>query len=222
MTKGKKNPYHCFPFETEDDGCQFSPSAQRNGPHILKVLKKHLPAQGTVLEIAAGTGEHAVAFAPHLKHLKWLASDPAEDKLISIRAWMKLKPCGNLLKPVILDAAAKPWPVEDLDLASPITAIVCVNMIHVAPWSAGHGLLAGAGRILPSGGILYLYGAFKVAGKHTAPSNEVFDAMLKRTDPDWGVRDLREVEMEANKHGLKLKELVAIPANNLSVIFEKG
>ena len=222
MPNKEKKPYHCFPFDTEDDGRQYSPSAQRNGPYILDVLKKHLPSKGTVLEIAAGTGEHAVNFAPALPHLKWLSTDPAGDKVTSIKAWIKAKPSPNLLEPIAIDAATDPWPVEGMNVSPPITAIVCVNMIHVSPWQAGLGLLGAAGRILPKGGILYLYGAYMVDGKHTAPSNVEFDKMLKRTDPAWGLRDLRDVEREGNKHGLKLKDVVDMPANNLSVIFEKG
>lgn len=221
MTGKSKNPYHCFPFETENDGRQYSPSAERNGPHILKILKNHLPKTGTILEIAAGTGEHAVNFAPQLKHLTWLPSDPADDKINSIRAWMKVRPSENLLSPVKIDAAANIWPVENMDLPMPITGIVCINMIHVSSWQAGLGLLAAAGRILPKGGILYLYGAYKIDGEHTAPSNVEFDKMLCETDPEWGVRDLRDVEREAEKHGLKLKDVIEMPANNFSVVFEK-
>lgn len=221
MTEKSKNPYHCFPFESSDDGRQYSPSSQRNAPHILKILKKVLPKKGTVLEIAGGTGEHAVIFAPEFPHLKWQPSDPAVDKLESIRAWVAVNPSPNILPAIAIDAASRHWPVEDLALDPPINAIVCVNMIHVSPWAAGQGLLAGAGRILKKGGILYLYGAYMVDGKHTAPSNMEFDRMIRETDPSWGLRDIGDVEKEARRHGLTLQDMVPMPANNFSVIFEK-
>jgi len=222
MTRGeKKPPYTCFPLEREADGRQVSPSSRRNGPHILKVLKRILPKAGTVLEVAAGSGEHTVMFAPEFTSLSWLPSDPADDKLESIRAWIKAKPADNILPPVALDAASQLWPVEQMAFAKPITAMICINMIHIAPWAAGKGLLAAAGRVLPPGGILYLYGPYNVNGEYTAPSNEVFDLTLKKTDPDWGLRDIREVETEASSNGLKLREVVDMPANNFSLVFQK-
>jgi len=221
MTLDKNNPYKCFPFEKTGDGRQYSPSAQRNGGPILEVLKTCLPDKGTVLEIAAGTGEHSVHFAPEFPNLFWLATDPAADKVESIRAWHKAAPSKNLLPSMEIDAAAKSWPVEDMALRAPITAIICINMIHVAPWRAGQGLLAAAGRILPKGGVLYLYGAYKKGGRHTAPSNKDFDAMLKQTDPAWGLRNMEDVAAEALTHGLKFVRDEAMPANNFSVIFRK-
>jgi len=221
VTLDKNNPYKCFPFERRDDGRQFSPSAQRNAAPILEVLKSCLPKQGTILEIAAGSGEHSIFFAPEFPGNFWLATDPAKDKVESIRAWQVFKPAPNLLPPIALDAAAQKWPVENIDLPASITGIVCVNMIHVSPWKAGQGLLAAAGRILEKEGILYFYGAFMMAGKHTAPSNVEFNAMLKKTDPEWGLRNLEDVEAEANKNGLKLVNVTPMPANNFSVVFQK-
>ncbi len=221
MTLDKNNPYKCFPFERSEDGRQFSPSAQRNAAPILEVLKSCLPSSGTILEVAAGSGEHSVMFAPEFSDNFWLATDPAEDKVGSIRAWHKVKSSPNLLAPMALDSAAKTWPVEKLELPAPITGMVCVNMIHVSPWKAGQGLLAAAGRILDLGGVLYLYGAFMMGGKHTAPSNVEFNAMLKKTDPDWGLRNLEDVEAEAGLNGLKLFKVVPMPANNFSVVFQK-
>ncbi len=222
MTKDKKNPFKCFPFERTGDGRQFSPSAERNAAPILEVLKTCLPGHGTVLEVAAGTGEHSVMFAPEFPNLFWLTTDPAADKIESIRAWHLEKPSTNLLFPMQLDASAKTWPVEGIGLPAPITAIICINMIHVSPWKAGQGLLAAAGRVLPKGGILYLYGAYMKGGKHTAPSNAEFDAMLKKTDPAWGLRNMEDVAAEAKKHGLEFVRDVAMPANNFSVIFRKS
>lgn len=220
MTKGK-NPYQCFPFERTDDGRQYSPSAQRNSAPILEVLKTCLPKAGTILEVAAGSGEHSVRFAPEFPDNYWLATDPAEDKVESIKAWHAVSPTPNLLPPLALDAVAATWPVESIELPAPITAIVCVNMIHVSPWKVTMGLLAAAGRILEKEGILYLYGAYMMGGKHTAPSNAEFDAMLKKTNPEWGLRNLQDVEAEAGKNGLKLIKVVPMPANNFSVVFQK-
>jgi len=214
-----KKPYNCFPLEMEGDGRQISPSSRRNGPHILKILKKVLPREGTVLEVAAGSGEHTVMFAPEFPNLEWLPSDPAANKLESIRAWMKTKPSGNILPPIALDAADLEWPVENRDHS--IAAVICINMIHIAPWDAGKGLLAAAGRILPNGGVLYLYGPYKKGGKFTAPSNKAFDETLKRKNPAWGLRDIGVVEAEAGKHGLKLLDVIDMPANNFSLVFQK-
>lgn len=215
------NPYKCFPFDKENDGRQFSPSAQRNAEPILNVLETCLPEAGTVLEIAAGTGEHSIHFAPAFPKLFWLATDPADDKIESIRAWHALAPADNLLPPMQIDAAANTWPVEDMEFTAPISAIVCVNMIHVSPWTAGQGLLAAAGRILKKGGVLYLYGAYKKGGEHTSQSNADFDAMLRRNDPEWGLRNMEDVAEEAAQHGLEFQRDVAMPANNFSVIFQK-
>lgn len=216
-----KNPFHCFPFEKTGDGRQYSPSSQRNGRYILDVLKKVLPKEGTVLEIASGTGEHAAFFAPEFSHLTWQPSDPADDKIESIKAWIAIIPSPNLLPPIAIDAASDQWPVENQKVTPPITAIVCINMIHVSPWAAGQGLIAAAGRILKKGGVLYFYGAYMVDGHHTAPSNVEFDKMIRKTDSRWGLRDIRDVEKEANKQGLILKDVIPMPANNFSVVFEK-
>lgn len=216
-----KNPFHCFPFEKTGDGRQYSPSSQRNGRYILDVLKKVLPKEGTVLEIASGTGEHAAFFAPEFSHLTWQPSDPADDKIESIKAWIAIIPSPNLLPPIAIDAASDQWPVENQKVTPPITAIVCINMIHVSPWAAGQGLIAAAGRILKKGGVLYFYGAYMIDGHHTAPSNVEFDKMIRKTDSRWGLRDIRDVEKEANKQGLILKDVIPMPANNFSVVFEK-
>jgi SAM-dependent methyltransferase len=196
------------------EGALASPAVARNRDPILAVLRRVLPAQGTVLEIASGTGEHAVHFAAGLPHLTWQPTDPDTDALASIaahRAWAQLP---NLLAPLVLDACAPSWPVTRAD------AVVAINMIHIAPWTAAEGLLAGAGRLLVPGGVLYLYGPFKETGRHTAPSNAAFDASLRARDPDWGVRDLDGVAALAREHGLALAERIAMPANNLSLVFE--
>lgn len=214
-----------------NDNRQFAPATQRNREPILEVLSEVLPAFGTVLEISSGTGEHAVFFAPRLVPRLWIPSDPNPMARASIAAWREHCPAENLYPPIALDVCAPVWPVEqqplpealqDLDLQQyPMRAIVNINMIHIAPWRACLGLLAGAKRLLPPKGILYLYGPFKQAGNHTAPSNEAFDASLQKQNPEWGVRNLEDVVAVAQTHHLALIKTVTMPANNLSVIFQR-
>jgi hypothetical protein len=199
---------------------QYAPATQRNRQPILEVLKRTLPARGNILEIASGTGEHGTFFAPHFHPRQWIPSDANPSFLASIRAWRQDCPTDNLQLPLCLDAIEPRWPIEDT--ADDITGIVNINMIHIAPWQACLGLLAGARRMLPSGGILYLYGPYKVAGKHRAPSNLAFDQSLRQQDPLWGVRDLDEVVAAAERQGLSLEQTFSMPANNLSVIFKKN
>jgi hypothetical protein len=200
----------------EPDQRHFSPPAQRNCQPILSVLSQVLPQQGTVLEVASGSGEHAVFFAPRLPQLLWQPSDLAEENLRSILAWQQAQPAANLLPPLLLDASAADWPIAQA------AAIVNINMIHISPWAACLGLLAGAQRILPSGGVLYLYGPYQRGGRHTAPSNAAFSAMLTQQNPAWAVRDLDDVSRAATAHGLTLTAQIEMPANNLSLIFTRG
>ena len=194
----------------------YRPHVARNRDPILDVLRRMLPARGLILEIASGSGEHAVHFAQALPSLAWQPSDTDAEALASITAHRAAAHLPNLLPPLKLDVTAQTWPVAYAD------DIVCCNMIHIAPWTACEGLIAGAARVLPAGGVLYLYGPYKVGGRHTAPSNAAFDADLRARDPAWGIRDLDEVAALAEKHGLTLAETVAMPANNLSVIFRRG
>jgi len=193
-----------------------APATARNREPILAVLRDVLPAQGTVLEIASGTGEHAAHFAAAFPHLRWQPTDPDAEARRSIAAHAASAKLPNLLPPLALDASAAVWPVTHAD------AIVSINMIHIAPWRAAEGLLAGAERLLPAGAVLYLYGPFREQGRHTAPSNATFDDSLTARNPEWGVRDLDEVVALANAHGLKFANRVAMPANNLSVIFRRN
>lgn len=212
----------------QHDARQYAPATQRNREAILSVLLEVLPPTGTVLEISSGTGEHAAFFAPHLHPRFLLPSDPNAIARASINAWREHS-TDNLYPPIALDARDPVWAVEqelpeslpELDLKRhPIVAIVNINMIHIAPWSACLGLMAGAKRILPPGGILYLYGPFKQAGVHTAPSNAMFDTSLRAQNPEWGVRDLDQVVAVAQAQHLSLVKTVAMPANNLSVVFQ--
>jgi SAM-dependent methyltransferase len=197
------------------EGVQTSPAVARNRDPILAVLRRVLPDRGMVLEVASGTGEHAVHFAAGLPHLMWQPTDRDTDALRSISAYRTLVRLPNLLPALALDASARPWPVTEA------AAIVAINMIHIAPWSAAEGLMAGAGRVLAPGSLLYLYGPFKEEGRHTAPSNAAFDASLRSRDRAWGVRDVGEVVDLANSNGLDLIERVAMPANNLSLVFRR-
>ncbi len=203
------------------DHRQFAPATQRNREPILEVLHQVLPPTGTVLEISSGTGEHAVFFAPQLVSHHWLPSDPNPEARESICAWQDYAPCANCYPPIDLDASAASWLLEnDAALCAEITAIVNINMIHIAPWSACEGLMAGASRVLSPGGILYLYGPFKQNGQHSSPSNDDFDRSLQLRDPAWGVRDLEAVVAIAHNYGLSLLQTYPMPANNLSVVFQ--
>jgi SAM-dependent methyltransferase len=192
-----------------------SPAVARNRDPILAVLRRFLPAQGTVLEIAAGTGEHAAYFAPQFPHLAWQPSDVDPDALASIDAHRARANAPNLRAPVELDVTAATWPLTRAD------AVLSINMIHISPWAAAQGLMTGAARLLPAGGVLYLYGPFKENGVHTAPSNASFDAMLKARDPSWGVRDVGDVRKLADSHGFDFVERIAMPSNNLSLVFRR-
>ena len=199
-----------------------APATGRNRTYILNVLQRVLPKTGTALEIASGSGEHAVYFAPELAPLNWLPSDIAADNLASIDAWRGEIPSSNLLPPINIDVSKSLWPIETNPPHQAITAIVNINMIHIAPWNCCEGLLAGAERILEPGGILYLYGPFMRGGAHSAASNEAFDAHLKAQNAEWGLRNVESVVALAESHGLECIEVVDMPANNLSVIFRAG
>lgn len=174
-----------------------------------------------MLEIASGTGEHAAWLAPRLRPLAWQPSDADPEMLASIAAHAAEANADNLRRPIPLDVTLPDWPrtASAASKDAVPTAIVNINMIHIAPWAAAEGLMAGAGQLLRTGEILYLYGPFRVGGKHTAPSNEAFDRGLRARNPAWGVRDLEAVAALAASHGLALRETIEMPANNLSVIF---
>jgi SAM-dependent methyltransferase len=197
-------------------GARTSPSTARNRDPILGVLKQHLPKTGLVLEIAAGAGEHAVHNAAALPDLRWQPTDPSPEALASIAAWRDSAGLPNLLPPLPLDASNPDrWPVERAD------AIVTINMIHISPWTATQGLMKGAGRVLRDGGVLFLYGPYIESDIETAPGNLAFDLDLKARNPAWGIRHLDEVTALAAQHGLKLLDRVAMPANNLSLVFAR-
>lgn len=190
-------------------------SAERNSGPILKVLKRVLPETGLVLEVASGTGQHVVHFAQALKALSWQPTEMDAVCRRSISAWLMTEHLANVRQPLDLDVRTLPWPVPTLD------AIVCINLVHIAPWSVATALFAGAGLALREAGLLYLYGPYSVQGKHTAPSNAAFDSALRAQDPEWGIRDLEDVDQVAKEQGFDLAETIAMPANNFSVLFRK-
>jgi len=196
---------------------QFAPATQRNRDPILQVLQQVLPPTGTVLEIASGTGEHAVYFAPQLRPRQWLPSEVNPILEESIRAWQAEFPCNLLAQPLMIDVMQENW-AQQLS-GKTLSAIVAINLIHIAPWQACIGLMAGAEELLTSGGLLYLYGPFKQGGEHTAESNAAFDQSLQQQNRQWGVRNLEDVVSLAQTHQLELQEVITMPANNLSVVF---
>lgn len=194
---------------------QHAPATARNRAPILAVLRQWLPPRGLVLEIASGTGEHAAFFAAGLPGREWQPSDADPAALSSIAAWREQAGCANLRPPMRLDVRATMWPVDRAD------SMFCANMIHIAPWECTLGLMAGAGRVLGAGGVLVLYGPFRVGGRHTAISNEAFDADLKARNPLWGVRDLEAVGACAQEAGLDHVDTIPMPANNLCVVWRR-
>jgi SAM-dependent methyltransferase len=195
------------------DARLYAPATARNRAPILDVLKRHLPARGVVLEVASGSGEHVAHFAQAFPDLVFQPSDPDPDGRASIDAWRAELALPNVRPAIVLDATAEAWPVDAAD------AVLCINMIHIAPWSAAEGLVRGTARLLPKGGVLYLYGPFKRGGHHTAASNEAFDRSLRMQNSAWGVRDLEAVADLARAQGFSEPQIEQMPANNLSLVF---
>jgi hypothetical protein len=190
-----------------------APAAARNRDAILAVLRTALPQSGTVLEVASGSGEHAIHFASALPSLTWLPSDPDPAARRSVIAHTRASGLSNIRRPLDLDAARPGW------TTGAVAAVVCINMIHTAPWPATEGLMAGAAQVLAETGPLILYGPYHEGGRPTAGSNAAFDAALRAKNPAWGVRDLEAVSAEAGRHGLALARRIAMPANNLILIY---
>ena len=192
-----------------------APAAARNSAPIAEVLEEVLPRTGRVLEVASGSGEHALFFARRFPRLQWQASDQEPAALASIAAWREEEGPDNLLPPVALDASAARWPV------APADAVVCINMIHISPWAAAEGLFAGAAALLPPGAPLILYGPFLEAGIDTAESNLAFDASLRARDPRWGLRDRAAMDALGQANGFTLAARHAMPANNLTLVYRR-
>jgi cyclopropane fatty-acyl-phospholipid synthase-like methyltransferase len=201
---------------TDDDARRHAPATQRNREPILAILRRELPQTGgTLLEVASGSGEHAVFMAPQLPGWVWQASDADPAARASIMAWAAVEGVSLPAALTIDAASAATWP------AGPYQAILCINMIHIAPWEAALGLIGAAGRLLPASAPLILYGPYKRNGQHTADSNAAFDADLRARDPRWGVRDLGDVADLAAAHGFGPAMVHEMPANNLTVVFRK-
>ncbi|HEX4825780.1 MAG TPA: DUF938 domain-containing protein [Candidatus Polarisedimenticolaceae bacterium] len=206
----------------EADGRLDATAYHRNHMAIWSVLSRFLPGRsGDVLEIGSGTGQHVVEFAGQSPGITWWPSDHLDGHLRSIDAWRRHEGRDNVQAPVRLDAGAKDWKLAEHGLPSAFAAILCVNVIHIAPWHVAEGIFAGAGRHLSPGGRLFLYGAFRRDGAHNAPSNEAFDAGLRRDNPEWGVRDIADLRKLAEANRLRLAELVELPTNNATLVFER-
>jgi len=192
-----------------------TPSAERNKGPILDVLARVLPRRGLVLEIASGTGQHVLHFARALPDLAWQPSDADAELRGSVALRLREEQRANVNDPIELDVARLPWPLRAAD------AVVAINMIHVAPWSATPALFEGAKALLPAGHVLFLYGPYRRFGHHTSESNAQFDRDLRAQNPEWGLRDLEAVSDVAAGAGFALDETVEMPANNLSLIFKR-
>ncbi|WP_306415760.1 DUF938 domain-containing protein [Thauera linaloolentis] len=203
------------PFPMSDDRRLFSPSTERNRGYILEVLRRVLPDTATVLEVGSGTGEHAVHFCTHIPGLRWQPTDGDRGAIGSITAWISHAGLSNIALPLELELHDETWPLQHAD------AVVAINVLHYSPWSSTAALFRGAARILPDDGVVYCYGPYRRGNAHTAASNAAFDEWLRSIDPRFGVRDLEAVEAEACRHGLRLDELVEMPANNLSLVFRR-
>jgi SAM-dependent methyltransferase len=221
MTEIRPAPWEPSTDAALEDRRLCAPAAARNRDAILDILRGVLPAKGTVLEIASGSGEHVVHFAHALPALSFQPSDPSPDALASIKAWVAQSGAANILPPLQIDAAAADWPASLAQEHAP-DAILCINMIHIAPWSAAQGLVRHAGALLRPGAPLILYGPFRRAGHPLEPGNAAFDASLRERDPAWGLRELAAVAALAAEAGFGAPEVIEMPANNLSVVFRRA
>ena len=193
----------------------FAPAAERNRQAILDVLRRVLPSAGLVLELASGTGQHAVFFSEQLPTLRWQPSDASADALQSIAAWVEEVERANLLPPIELDVRSPRWPVARAD------ALICINMIHISPWESTEALFRSAADLLAAGSPLITYGPYRLHGEHTAPSNAAFDQSLRSRNSRWGIRDIDELTELAGRIGFTLQERVDMPANNMTLIWTR-
>jgi len=214
-----KKPRAHEEMSTSDDARLSSPSTARNKGPLLDALHDVMGSARRCLEIASGTGEHAVHFCTAFPQLHWQPSDVADDAIASIEAWRIATALENMASPLRLNVTEATWwnVIEE-----PLDMMLCCNMIHISPWATTPGLMRGAGALLAEGGTLAVYGPFSRGGVHTAPSNADFDQSLKGRDPKWGVRDINDVAREANDAGLNLVREIDMPANNLTLLFKKG
>jgi len=201
-----------FVFEAGAEVKRHAPATERNRDVIAETLARVLPAEGLVLEVASGTGEHAVHFAKLFPALTWQPSDPDPIALASINAWRADSNVPNMRPAMLLDASAD-WPIAQAD------AVVCINMTHISPWAATVGLLRNVARLLPPSAVLFIYGPYNQYDFPLAESNAAFDASLRQQNAEWGLRYVEDIAEEAHKFGLRLDPVIAMPANNLSLIF---
>lgn len=198
------------------DARMSAPSTARNRIPIFNVLHPRLPADGMVLEIASGAGEHITGLAKQsAPSLVFQPTDPDSDARRSVDAWTRELGLTNVRPAIDLDASTSDWPIKHADV------VFCINMIHISPWSATEGLFRGAAKIVPTGGVLFTYGPYRRGGAHTSAGNQSFDADLRSRNPEWGIRDLEEITELATQSGFKEPEVVEMPANNLSLIFKR-
>lgn len=214
MTSPVDAPETPASWEADNGARRYAPATERNRDAIAAVLSDILPTTGNVLEIASGTGEHIAYFAERFPALNWQPSDPDPSALASIASWTA--GLENVATPVAIDATDAGWPVERVD------ALLCVNMVHIAPWEATLGLMSGAAAVLADGAPMVLYGPYLRGDVATAPSNLAFDASLKSRDARWGLRSVEDVRAAAAARGLDFERLVEMPANNLVLVFRKG
>lgn len=198
---------------------RYAIATEKNRQPILEILKEKIPANGNILEIASGSGEHSLFFAPYFPQQQWIPSDKEKECLDSIKTWREDCLTDNLQLPLEIDVMESNWH-QSLTQKN-ITAIICINMIHISPWEACLGLMTGAREILPLDGILYLYGAYKINNQHTATSNQEFDKYLKSQNSAWGVRNLEDIIEVAAKNNLTFEKKIQMPSNNFSLIFRK-
>ena len=201
-----------FIFESGPDVKRHAPATERNRDVLAETLAHLLPAEGLVLEVASGTGEHAVHFAKQFPGLIWQPSDPDPIAIASINAWRADSKVANVRPAMELDASAD-WPISQAD------AVICINMTHISPWAATVGLLRNSARLLPPSAVLFIYGPFNQRDVPLAQSNAAFDASLRQQNAEWGLRYVEDIAEEAHKFGLRLDPVIAMPANNLSLIF---
>ena len=201
-----------FIFESGPDVKRHAPATERNRDVIAETLARVLPAEGLVLEVASGTGEHAVHFAKRFPGLIWQPSDPDPIAIASINAWRADTKLVNVRPAMQLDASAD-WPISHADV------VICINMTHISPWAATLGLLRNAARVMPPSAVLFIYGPYNQHGVPLADSNAAFDMSLRQQNPEWGLRYVDDIVEEADKIGLRLDQVIAMPANNLSLIF---
>ncbi len=203
------------------DNRLFFPATQRNKKAIAALLSKTLPEIGVTLEIASGSGEHAVFFQKELKGTTWQSSDPNPTFRKSIKSWIKFEGLEKRMPyPLNIDVEERPWNLSSLGNRK-INAIVCINMVHISQWKCTKALIEESSKTLQSGSPLILYGPFKINGKHTSKSNKLFDASLKSQDPNWGIRDLEEINNLALVNGFNLPKLFEMPKNNYSLVYNK-